>query len=89
MARPATLMNAGTSKALTTVASRRMAKATPNPRLLIFVTELDRNEAKTIAMSKAAAVMMRPVRCKPNATASDVVAPESCSSLILASMKTS
>ena len=64
-------MTAGTSLARTTVASSRMATVTPKPSCLMFVAELVRKDANTMAMRSAAAVMIRPVRCRPKATASD------------------
>jgi hypothetical protein len=58
-------MIAGTNSARTIVASTRIAKATPTPSCLIFVTLLDTNAAKMIVSNAAAAVMIRPERCKP------------------------
>jgi len=52
-------INAGTRSARTTVASRRIAKATPRPSILIDVTPLRIKEAKTIERISAAAVTIR------------------------------
>ena len=89
LASPATRMNVGTSTLRTSVASIRMAKAAPKPSCLMFVTPLDRKAANTMAISSAAAVMMRPVRCRPKATESTVSCPVSCSSLMRESRKSS
>jgi len=85
---PKSLISAGTSKALITVASSKIAKATPNPSNLIVVTPLVKNAAKTIARIKAAAVIIRADFCNPNATASIFDFPKSCSSLMRDKRKT-
>ena len=50
------------------VASTRIANVTPKPSCLIFVTPVNENDAKTMAINRAAAMMIRPVRCRPKAT---------------------
>jgi hypothetical protein len=52
-------MRAGTSRARTKVASRRIANATPNPMALIDVTPLVMKIAKTVERITAAAVIIR------------------------------
>ena len=79
---PATRINAGTSKPLTTVASSKIAKEIPRPSILILVTPLVMKQANTIAIRTAAAVMIRPDFCNPELTEVVVSAPLSCSSLI-------
>jgi hypothetical protein len=62
------------------VASSRTASATPKPMVLIDVTPLVTNAAKTTARIMAAAVMIRAERCKPIATDSTFDFPARCSS---------
>ena len=67
-------MNAGTRVARTTVASIRTASVSPTPNNLMKLTDDVAKLRKTTEMSNAAAVMMRPVRARPVATAVGVVA---------------
>ena len=68
-----------------------LAALRPDARasILIEVTPLSTNEAKTIANNPAAAVMMRADLCSPVATGSIFERPASCSSLILESRNNS
>ena len=85
---PSSFITAGTSTALTRVASRMTAKATPSP---ISFTNTSRDSTRAPmarARQQAAAVTIPPVWARPRATASSGEAPASCSSLILPRRKT-
>ena len=83
------LMSAGTSRALTTVASKRIAKAIPNPSIFMIETSEEANAPKVTARIRAAAVMILPERCRPSATEFTVFIPASCCSLMRESRKSS
>ena len=71
------------------VASIRIANAIPNPSIFMIETPDEANEPKVTARIKAAAVMIRPERCRPMATQFTVFMPASCCSLILESRNNS
>jgi hypothetical protein len=81
-------MRAGTSRARTTLASRRTAAAMPNPISLVTTIWALRKAPATTAKSNAAAVTIRPVRSRPTATASASLSPSSRASLIRERRKT-
>ena len=72
MALPRTVIVAGTSSMRTRVASMRTAITMPSPICFMMSSFPAAKPAKTIIMSRAAEVMMRPERCSPRATASSV-----------------
>ena len=59
------------------------------PSILMIVTPLLANAMNTIAMSAAALVTRRPVRCRPRATAAVLSPVRSYSSLMREMRKTS
>ena len=82
-------MVAGTSSVRTMVASTRTAMASPTPSCLMARTSPAAKPAKTMTMRHAAEVMMRPLRCRPTATARSLSPVSSCTSLMRESRKTS
>jgi len=67
---PITRIRAGTSAIRTISASRSTAPARPRPNILITTCPPSTNEANTSTMIVAAAVIVRPVACRPRVTAS-------------------
>ena len=69
VARPSSRIVAGTSRARTTVASTSSATSMPTPIILMNTIPEVAKAPMTTASSRAALVMIRPVRCRPIATA--------------------
>ena len=80
--RPASFMMAGTKRPLITNASRSTANANPTANSMMKLIQLLTNERKTMLMSTAAAVMIRPVCCMPPSMADRVSRPSSRYSFI-------
>ena len=81
---PSRRISEGTSRARTIVASSITPTAIPTAICFMKKTELTPKARKTTAMQTAAAVITRPVRPIPIATASSLLSPRSCCSLIRA-----
>ena len=82
-------MVAGTSSARTNVASTTTATIMPTPMSLIVPIWPVANPAITTTTSSAAEVMIRPVCCRPRATAVVLSAPDCHSSRMRESKNTS
>jgi hypothetical protein len=82
-------MVAGTSSARTSVASTTMATIMPTPMVFTIETPPVAKPATTTMSSSAAAVMIRPVCCRPVATAVVLSPVRSHSSRIRESRNTS
>ena len=79
---PSRRMSEGTSSARTIDASMSTAAAVPSPTCLMkMISEVAKAASATVS-SSAAAVTSRPVRCRPSATASSLLAPPSRASLM-------
>ena len=89
LARPKSETRAGTSRARTTVASRRMPAPSPVASTLTSVTGAEASEAKARKRMSAALVTRRPVRPTPSITAASVSPRRSYSSRTRVRMKTS
>lgn len=86
---PRSRVVAGTRRVRTMVASTMTATARPTPSCLMARTSPAAHPANTTTMSRAAEVMMRPVRWRPRATASSVSPVWSWISLTIDRRKTS
>ena len=86
---PSTRMVAGTSSERISVASIRMASASPSPTALTRIKFVKANEPATTTRISAALVMMRPVRASPCSTARALSPVAQYSSRMRASRKTS
>ena len=87
---PMSAISAGTSSALTMLASTATASAAPRPSCFGEEQRQMLSSAPIATQnSSAAAVTMRPVRSIPSAIASRLGRPSSCASLMRASTNTS
>jgi hypothetical protein len=89
LARPSSVITAGTRRQRTSVASTATATPMPTPNCLTVGSPLMTNAKKTLTMIRAADVMTRPVVATPSMTAWVLLWVRSQASLMCVSRKTS